>query len=171
MSETTYQGKYFSMHLDADGIEFVRTGDEVLVVPLTAEGEVILTIEPSAAFGEPTLILPGGETEPGESHAETANRELQEEIGYEAGRLDFLGELRPFSKYLTVRTFVYLARDLTTGRLKGDEDYAISVERVLLAEFESLITAGRLLDARVIAALYMTRNFLKEKASSGADLS
>ena len=159
MGEIAYQGDYFSIHLDADGIEFVRTGDEVLIVPLTAEGEVILTIEPSTAFGEPTLILPGGETEPGEPHAETANRELQEEIGYQAGRLDFLGELRPFSKYLTVRTFVYLAHDLTPSQLEGDEDYAIGVERVPLAEFESLIAAGRLLDARVIAALYMARNF------------
>lgn len=159
IGETVYQGKYFSIHLDADGVEFVRTGDEVLIVPLTAEGEMILTLEPSAAFDEPTLILPGGETETGEPHAETANRELQEEIGYQAERLDFLGELRPFSKYLTVRTFVYLARDLTPSHLEGDEDYAISVERVPLAGFESLIAAGRLFDARVIAALYMARSF------------
>jgi 8-oxo-dGTP pyrophosphatase MutT (NUDIX family) len=135
MGETTDQGDYFSIHLDADGIEFVRTG-EVLIIPLTAEGQVILTLEPSAAFGQPTLILPGGETEPGEPHAETANRELQEEIGYQAGRLDFLGELRPYSKYLTVRSFVYLARELTPSRLKGDEEYEISVEQVLLEKFE-----------------------------------
>lgn len=45
-----------------------------------------MTVEPSAAFGEPTLILPGGETEPGEPHNVTANRELQEEIGYKARR-------------------------------------------------------------------------------------
>ena len=164
MGETAYQGDYFSIHLDADGIEFVHTGDEVLIVPLIAEGEVILTFEPSAAFGEPTLILPGGETEPGEPHTETANRELQEEIGYQAGQLDFLGELRPYSKYLAVRSFVYLARDLTPSRLEGDEDYAISVERVPLSEFEPLIAAGRLLDARVIAVLYMARSFLKEEA-------
>lgn len=149
--------------MDADGVEFVRTGDEVLIVPLTEEGQVILTVEPSAAFGEPTLILPGGETEPGEPHAETANRELQEEIGYKAGQLDLLGELRPYSKYLAARSLVYLAQDLTPSLLEGDEDYAISVEQVPLAEFELLIATGRLLDARVVAALYMARNFLKEK--------
>jgi len=163
MSKTVYQGKYFSILVDAYGTEFVRTGDEVLVVPFTAEEKVILTSEPSAAFDEPTLILPGGETEPGEPHVETGNRELQEEIGYKAGQLDFLGELRPFSKYLTVRSFVYLARDLTRSHLEGDEDYTISVVQVPLAEFEPLIAAGRLLDARVIAAIYLTRNFLKEE--------
>ena len=46
---------------------------------------------------------------------EAANRELQEEIGYKAGRLDYLGELRPFSKYLAVRSFVYLARAPSGG--------------------------------------------------------
>ncbi len=87
---------------------------------------------------------------------------MQEEIGYKADQMDFLGELRPFSKYLTVRSFVYLARDLNPGWLQGDEDYIIGTERVSLDSFESLIAAGRLLDARAIAALYMARSFLQK---------
>ena len=166
MSETPSSKSYFSLVRAMDGIEFVRTGNEVLIVPLTTEGEVILTIEPSAAFGEPTLILPGGETERDEEHITTARRELQEEIGYDALRLDFLGELRPFSKYLSVRSFVYLAQDLVSSRLQGDEDYPIRLERVPLAAFESLIASGHLLDARVIAALYIARDFLNKKAAS-----
>ena len=61
---------------------------------------------------------------------------------------------------LTVRTFVYLARDLVPSRLAGDETYTIDVERVPLASFESLIASGRLMDARVVAALYLARAFL-----------
>jgi ADP compounds hydrolase len=160
--KSVYQGDYFSIDIDSNGTEFVRTGAEVLIVPLTEGGDIILSIEPAPAFsGEPTLILPGGEVEPNEPQAETANRELQEEIGYRAGRLDFLGELRPFSKYLTVRSFVFLARALIPSKLAGDEDYEVGVERVLLSDFESLIANGRLHDARVIAALYMAREFVK----------
>ena len=155
-----YEGAYFSLIADPVHAEFVRCGDEALVVALTADGDVLLTIEPSAAFPGPTVILPGGSTSPDRSAAETANLELQEEVGLRAERLDFLGELRPFSKYLTVRTFVYLARDLLPSRLTGDETYVIDVERVPLASFESLIAAGRLMDARVIAALYLARAFL-----------
>jgi ADP-ribose diphosphatase len=157
----TYQGAYLAIHSHPIHSEFVEMGDEVLVVPLTADGEVLLAIEPSAAFEEPIIILPGGETEQGEEYSKTAWRELQEEVGYIPQRLDFLGELRPFSKYLTTRSFVYLARDLIAGQLEGDEGYPILVERVPLAAFETLIEAGRLLDARVIAALYMARAFLK----------
>jgi hypothetical protein len=84
-------------------------------------------------------------------------------VGLTAGRLDFLGELRPFSKYLSVRTFVYLARDLSPGQMVGDETYVIEVERVPFADFESSIASGRLLDARVIAALYLARAFLSSE--------
>ena len=161
MTTIQYQGTYFSIRRDASGSDYVAsTGDEVLIVPLTAANEVILTIEPAPAFGEPALILPGGETAPNRPYAETANLELQEEIGFKAGQLDYLGELRPWSKYLAVRSFVYLARDLTASSLPGDEEYEIGIERVPLAAFEDLITQGRLLDARVIAALFLARRFL-----------
>ncbi len=163
MSTIAYQGKYFAIRLDSNGTEFVDTGDnEVLIVPITARGEVILTIEPSAAFGEVTVILPGGIVGRGEEYAETASRELQEEVGYIPGRLDYLGELRPFSKYLTTRCFVFLARDLIPSKQEGDEDYPIQLEYIAMSRFEQLIAIGRLLDARVIAALYMTRQFLRE---------
>ena len=159
-----YQGKYFAIDADPIHGELVRCGDETLVVALTDDGDVLLTVEPSAAFPGPTVILPGGSTSPDRTNDETANLELQEEVGLRAGRMDYLGELRPFSKYLTVRTFVYLARDLVESRLAGDESYAIDVERVPLARFESLIAAGRLMDARVIAALYLARAFLVAEA-------
>jgi len=163
MPTTYYQGAYFSIVADATGGEYVASsGDEVLVVPLTAANEVLLTIEPAPAFGgAPTLILPGGETAPNRTYAETANLELQEEIGFKAGQLDFLAELHPWSKYLAVRSFVYLGRDLIASSLPGDEDYKIGIERVPLAGFEALIAEGRLLDARVIAALFLARRFLE----------
>jgi len=166
-----YQGRWFSVATTTAGEEVVLASNEALIVPLTAEGEVLLALEPSAAFDEPTLVLPGGVIEVGEPPAEAANREMQEEIGYKAGRLDLLGELRPFSKYLTVRSYIYLARDLVPGRLTGDEDYQIGIERVPLSDFETLIANGRLHDARVIAALYMAQSFMQAQQVSRQDIS
>jgi 8-oxo-dGTP pyrophosphatase MutT (NUDIX family) len=164
MNETLYDGRYFAIVSDETHGEFVRAGDEVLVVPLTAEGDVVLAVEPSAAFEEPARVLPGGETKEDEPHADTAGRELQEEVGYRAGRLEFVGELRPFSKYLTTRSFVFLARDLVPSAIGGgDERYEIGSERVPLACFEREVAAGRLLDARVVAALALARHFIEER--------
>jgi 8-oxo-dGTP pyrophosphatase MutT (NUDIX family) len=158
--ETIFQGKYFSLLADKVHGEMVQAEDEVLVVALTGQGEVLLTSEPSAAFDEAVLILPGGQVEPGETHELTANRELREETGYRANKLDFLGEVRPFSKYLSVRSFVYLARRLESDPLPGDEKYQIGMQRVSLQDFEGLIAAGQLSDARVIAGLSLARYFL-----------
>jgi ADP-ribose diphosphatase len=155
------EGTYFSIRINELG-EFVHNGNEVLVVPLTEQREVILTEEPSTAFGEPVLVVPGGETEPDEEHGETAIRELREEIGLAPGKLAFLGELRPFSKYFSMRSFIYLAQDLSFSPLPGDEGYPIRQEKIPLASFETLIQTGRLQDARVIAALYLARAFLEE---------
>jgi ADP-ribose diphosphatase len=136
------------------------SGDEVLVVALAPGDEVLLSREPSAAFGGQTIVLPGGEVEPGEDRQATANRELQEELGWAASQLDFLGEVRPWSKYLNARSYIYLARGLQESRLPGDEQYAIEPVRILLSEIDALARNGTLLDARVVAGLFLARAFL-----------
>ena len=154
-------GEQFQVQEDAQGNQFICCSDEVLIVALNDKGEVLFNIEPSPAFnGEKVLVLPGGSTEPGEPHDKTANRELQEEAGYKAKRLAYLGELRPWTKYLTVRSHAYLAQDLARSEREGDEGFEVEIEQHPLNNFESLIETGRLRDARVIAALYMARNFL-----------
>jgi ADP compounds hydrolase len=160
ISKRLYQGRYYSICTNEQGEEFISATNEVLIVPLTPEGDVLMTIEPSVAFDEPTLGLPGGEVEQEEDLSKTASRELQEEIGYVPGRLDFLGEVRGFPKYIAVRSFIYLGRDLTAKSLKGDENYPIKIERVPLSTFEDLIITERLLDSRTIAALFIARHFL-----------
>ena len=161
---TLYESRWFSIRTDAIGVEFVATtGDEVLVVPLTDKGEVLLAIEPSPAFGIPVHVLPGGQVEHGLSLAEVANKELREEIGYVAGRLDYLGELWPWSKYLAVRSHLFLARELMPSKLAGDEAYLIEVERMPQASLEEWIANGRLHDARTIAGLCLVRAFLRDK--------
>ena len=154
------QSDWFSIRTDAAGDEYVTsTGDEVLVVPLTATGEVLLAVEPSPAFGTAVRVLPGGQVEPDLTLAEVANKELQEEIGYRAGRLDFLGELWPWAKYLAVRSHLFLARDLTPSKLVGDEGYVVGVEVMSLGELEAWIADGRLRDGRAIAGLFLARAY------------
>ena len=149
---------YFTLMADADGVGFVYCGDAVVVLPLTDEGDALLAVEYASAFGREILTLVSGSIEAGESLEEAANRELQEELGYRAGRLDFLGELHPF-KYLTTRQFVFLARDLAPSKLPGDETHAITERRVALSRFAELCRAGELQDAGAIAALCLVRDY------------
>ena len=154
---------YFTLMADPDGVGFIHCGDSVLVVPLTDDGHVLLAEERSPAFDRNVLVLAGGEIEEGESLEEAANRELQEELGWRAGRIEFLGEIHPF-KYLTSRQFVFLARDLSPSKLEGDEIYPVSTRKVPLESFIDLCTRGELHDATAIAALCLAQHFLMQEA-------
>jgi 8-oxo-dGTP pyrophosphatase MutT (NUDIX family) len=128
--------RHFTLLADDDGVGFVHCDDGVLVVPLDEGGNVLLALERSVAFDREVLVLAGGTVEPGEPLQQTANRELQEELGWHADQLVFLGELHPF-KYLTSRQFVFLARELTPSNRPGDERHPIGTRTVPLASFTS----------------------------------
>jgi ADP-ribose diphosphatase len=154
---------YFKLMADADGVGFIEVGDGVLVVPLTPEEEVLMVMERAPAFDSETLTLPGGEVEEGESLEECANRELQEELGWRAEKLDFVAELRPFSKYMTSRQFVFLARGLSPSKLEGDETHPVRPRTVALDSFHELCFGGELHDATAIAALFLVRTYLEQE--------
>jgi ADP-ribose diphosphatase len=157
---------YFTIREDTNGNGYIQGGDNALVVALTPRGEVFLVAEPSPAFHDETLVLPGGEVSDSEPPAQTANRELQAEIGYKAGRLVHLGQIRGDAKYNTQCVHIFLALDLRRSRLQGDEPYTMRVGRVPLANFEKLIASGKLVDANSIAALYMALSYLRRRAAA-----
>lgn len=154
--------RHFTLLADDDGVGFVHCGDGVLVVPLDDDGNVLLALERSVAFDREVLVLAGGMVEPGEPLQQTADRELQEELGWHADQLEFLGELHPF-KYLTSRQFVFLARQLTPSKLAGDEQHPIGTRTVPLASFTSLCANGELHDAPTIAALHLAQAFIQNE--------
>ncbi len=156
-----FKSNYFEICEDGENDEYVTCADEVLMIPLTDDGQVIFIREPAPAFGRETpLLLPGGTVEDGEELAVTADRELQEEIGYRAGSMEFLMAMRPWSKYLGVTSHVFVAQGLRPSQLDGDEGYEIALEPHPLAALDDLIQTGALRDARVIAALLLARQRL-----------
>jgi ADP-ribose diphosphatase len=166
MSRLVVQHKWMMIREDEFRTPFtdMTPPDGTMVVALNANDEVLLQMEFSPAYDRHVYYLPGGAIDEGEIAAESANRELQEEAGYKAARLDFLGELYPFMKYLHGCFHLFLARDLTPNKLQGDETTEIIVKPVPFADFEQLIADGRLQDSSVIAALFMARSFLAKEA-------
>jgi ADP-ribose diphosphatase len=153
---------YLALMADDEGVGFVQCSDGVVVVPLTEDGLVLLAVERSPAFDAEVLGLVGGAVEEGESLEETANRELQEELGWRGARVDFLGELHPF-KYLASRQFAFLVRELTASRLPGDEVHPVRARAVPLDGFSALCERGELMDTTAIAALGLAARFVKRE--------
>lgn len=127
----------------------------VNVVPVTAEGRVLLVRQWRFGIAAPTLEIPGGMVEEGDPRAAAA-RELEEETGYRAHSWRRLGVLHPNPAFLSNRLTVFLATDLERlGEPQGDGGEEIELETAALAEIPDLITSGRISHALVVAAFYL----------------
>jgi 8-oxo-dGTP pyrophosphatase MutT (NUDIX family) len=166
--EPIFDGHLFSVRhvtfADPDGQPFtrdvVRHPGAVSVVPLHGDGTVTLVRQLRVAVGVPVLEAPAGTCDvEGEEPAETARRELAEEAGLLAGRLERLAAVYNSPGYTDQRTTVFLATDLEpceTAR-GGVEERWMSVERVALSDLEHLVEDGRLTDSTTIVGLYLAR--------------
>ena len=129
------------------------------MVPLQGE-TLLLTREYAAGFDRYELGFPKGVVDPGEEPAVAANRELQEEVGYAARRIDHLQTVSLAPGYIQHVTHIHLARDLYEQRAQGDEPEPVEVVPWPLAEAEALLTHPEFSEARAIAALWLLRRFL-----------
>lgn len=138
-----------------------KSGGAVLIVPLLNDNTVLLIREYAAGLHRYELGLPKGKTDDDETFMEAANRELKEETGFGARNLHHLSSFSLAPSYLEHMTEVVIARDLFEEKLEGDEPEELEVVPWKLDNIQALIASGECTEARSIAALYLTLNFLK----------
>jgi ADP-ribose pyrophosphatase len=132
------------------------------VVPVEDDGAggftVILVRQYRAAVDRELLEIPAGLRDvDGEPPEVTAQRELEEEVGMRAGRLERIGEFYNSPGFCDEHGTVYLARDLEPGNVsaQGLEEQHMTVERVAMADVPDLIARGELVDAKSIIGLLL----------------
>ena len=148
-----------------DGDEFERDivhhPGAVSVVPVVDQGESVLLVRQyRAAIDQDLLEIPAGKRDvDGEPPEGTAARELAEEIGMRAGRLDKLAEFYNSPGFCDERSYVFLGRDLTecATDLQGIEEQHMTIERVPLVDVPGLIATGDIIDAKTIIGLCLAR--------------
>ncbi len=133
----------------------------VLIVPLLDKETVLLVREYGAGVDRYELGLPKGKLDDGENNVQAANRELKEEIGYGAGRLQFVMSLSLAPSYMEHTIDVMLATELYEEKLAGDEPEELEVVPWKLDDIPALLATGECTEARTIAALYIIREHLK----------
>jgi len=142
-------------------------GGAVLVVPLPDPGTVLLIREYAAGMDRYELAFPKGRVESGEDPLAAAAREIREETGYAAGRLQLVQSVTLAPGYLRHTTHIVLARDLYPDPLPGDEPEPIEVVPWALDRADELLGREDFTEARSIAALYRVRDLLRDERTRG----
>jgi ADP-ribose diphosphatase len=145
----------------------VRHPGAVVVVPVIANpdggSDALLVRQWRVATGADLLEVPAGKRDvDGEAPEATANRELEEEIGYTAGRLDLLCEFYNSPGFCDEYTYLFLATELEARQRAAvsAEEAAMTIERVALDRVDALIASRELVDAKSIIGLLLARRFL-----------
>jgi len=132
----------------------------VLIVPMLDDETVILIREYAAGTGRYELALPKGRITAGEPIVDAANREIMEEIGYAARKLEHITSMTLAPGYSNQTTHIVLAQELYPSEAEGDEPEPIEAVRWSLRDLPGLLAQQDLTEARSIAALYMVRDRL-----------
>ncbi len=165
-SRLVFEGRVVSLKVDevllsgggTSTREIIDHRPAVVIVPIDGSGNLLMVRQYRYAVGETLLEAPAGIVEEGEDPDETAQRELQEEVGRISGDLKKLGEFWATPGFCNEMMHAYVARDLSLSQLEADEDEDITVVEVPMAEALDMIASGKIRDAKTIAALLLAHH-------------
>ncbi len=162
-SSRPYEGKIVNLRVDTVRLpsgrlisrEIIEHGDCVCIVPLDRDGNAVLVRQYRKAIERYLLEVPAGGIDPGEAAEEAAHRELREETGYRAGRMEQLSYFWTTPGYCTEGMHAFLATELEAGEGQPEEDESIELVKVSLERVPEMIAAGEIQDAKSIASLML----------------
>ena len=169
-SERIYEGRLINLRVDqirtAAGVESVREIVEhpgaIALIALDDAGRVLLVKQYRHAVRTVTLEIPAGILEPGEAPREAAQRELREETGYRAERLERLGGIHTAPGFSTEYIHFFLATQLVPDRLAMDEDEVIDMLRLPLGDAIDLIRVAQIDDGKTVSGLLLAQAWLNK---------
>ena len=141
--------------------ELVHHHGAAAIVPVDSNGIVTLVRQYRVAHDAVLLEIPAGKLdEAGEDTLACAHRELQEETGLLAKRMEFLTRMLPTPGYCTEFVSIYLATELSQGTAQLDADEFLTVEHMPLSLAVARVMRGELTDAKTAVGLLMAAQLL-----------
>jgi ADP-ribose pyrophosphatase len=162
-----FQGQRFrverAVQTMADGSrhqrEVVRHPGAVVILPLLDDVRICFVRNYRVAVGQTLIELPAGTLEPDEDPAQTALRELAEETGYRAGRLEHLLTFCMSPGILDEQMHFYLATALQPGPMALEAGEDIEPLLCTWAEALAMVRRGEIHDAKTLVGLLYYRTF------------
>ena len=157
-----FSGRVFDVTVDT-----IREGDKTyqrevvhhpgsaVIVPVFPDGTVALVRQYRHPALRYLLEIPAGTLKREEVPEEGAARELEEELGVVAGRMEKLSEFFVSPGFCEEKMWVYLATELSETKQQLEEDEILEVVRIPFSQALSMITTGEIEDAKTIIGIML----------------
>lgn len=167
-SECIYKGAILNLRRDKVTVndggysyrEIVEHNGGAVAVALTDQGKVVLVKQYRKPMERVMTELPAGKIEKDEDPLETMKRELKEETGYTAEKLELMARFNPSVGYTNETLYIYLATGLIPGEAEPDEHEALEIEEIPLEEAVDMVVKGEITDGKTMTGLLLTKYFL-----------
>ena len=161
MTKNIYKGRIVNLNLETvtlpNGatveLEIIHHPGAAAVVPMKDDRTVVLIRQYRHAIGGYIYEIPAGKLHPGEDPRECAQRELEEEIGYKAGRLDQVTSAYTTPGFTDEVIHIYKATQLQRGTQNLGHDEVLEIAEFPLEKTITMIRDGVIKDAKTIVGL------------------
>lgn len=163
-TETVFKGRVFDIQVDQieynSGTPGVREiaihHGGAVVLPVTPRGTIVMVQQYRYPIEEWLLELPAGKLNKGEDPYICAVRELKEETGYTAERVEKLGVIATTPGFCTEKLHIYAAFGLQAGDHEREEgEFGMSMIELTLSEIEKKIVAGEITDGKTLSGILL----------------
>ncbi len=164
-----HEGKVVTFYVDEMEIpggrvvewDYLSHKGAAAVIPVDDEGKILMVRQYRGAIDQYILEIPAGGKDPSEDMETCAARELEEETGYRAGKIEHLIDLQSVPAYCNERVGVFYATELVESQQNLDEGEFVTVERYELEELMDMIMEGKIEDGKTVASLFAYKRMLE----------
>lgn len=168
-TKVIYKGKLINVRIDEiilkDGSKYSREIVEhpgaVVILAFLDNDTILMVRQYRRAVDKVLLELPAGTLNSNETPEECALRELEEETGYKAHKIEKLGSFYLAPGYSTEKIHAFFANELEERKQRLEIDEDIKVEKVKVKDLLVMINEGKIEDAKTLASLFLFLNRAK----------
>lgn len=133
-----------------------------VIIPLNENGELYMVRQYRKPIERMSLEIPAGKLDNGEDPGICAARELKEETGLSAEKLEHLVSVHTTPGFCNEILHIYLATGLKEGEQCADEDEFITSEKIPVNELVNMVMSGEITDAKSIIGILMADRIIRK---------